>query len=250
MDRRHFFFSSQISQTRISRSSWAFAFLLSAGLACASAARAQDDAVGVSPVAVVATADDSGLKAYFTALPSAPTPKVEAAAGAIVQTRSQTPVSAERGRSFYWLDRKLLMYGLVQGGAEIFDGVTTRYFIHHCSHCFENDPMSRLLLGTHPSWGKMIPMGIAEAAVATYSYRRLSHSPNRILRAAAPFVPLGLTAVHVIEGARNITLKNKYRCADPGYVVMGAVCVPGPPALLSGVPGAAGSGLGLARDPR
>ena len=141
--------------------------------------------------------------------------------------QKQTPASAERTQPFYWLDRKSLVFGLVQGGAEIFDGVTTRYFIHHCSLCFENDPMSRLLLGTHPSWGKMIPMGIGEAALSTYSYRRLSHSPNRLLRGAAPFVPIGLTAVHVIEGARNITLKNNYRCADPGYVVVGAICVAG-----------------------
>lgn len=250
MKRRYFFFPSQVLQIQILRSGVAFAFLLSAGLGCASAVRAQDDASGVAPMAVVAAADDIGLKAYVAALPSAPTPKVEAASNALVQSQTQAPIAVERRRPFYWLDRKSLPYGLVQGGAEIFDGVTTRYFIHHCSHCFENDPMSRLLLGTHPSWAKMIPMGIAEAAVATYSYRSLSHSPNRILRAAAPFVPVGLTAVHVIEGARNITLKNKYRCADPGYVVMGAVCVPGPPASLSGVPGAVGSGLGEGRDPR
>jgi hypothetical protein len=201
-------------------------------------------------MAVVAAAGDIGLKAYVAALPSAPTPKVEATAGAIVEPRSQNPISAERGHAFYWLDRKSVMYGLAQGGAEIFDGVTTRYFIHHCSHCFENDPMSRLLLGSHPSWGKMIPMGIAEAAVSAYSYRRMSRSPNRILRAAAPLVPIGLTAVHMIEGARNMTLKNRYRCADPGYVVMGAVCVPGPAAALSNLPVAGGSGLGSARDPR
>ena len=228
----------------------AIAVSLGAGLARANTARAQGDAAGVSPIAVVATADDSGLKTYVASLPSAPTPKVEAAAIAIVQARSQAPVSGEREHAFYWLDRKSLTYGLVQGGAEIYDGVTTRYFIHHCSHCFENDPMSRLLLGTHPSWGKMIPMGIAEAAVATYSYRSLSHSPNRILRRVAPLVPIGLTAVHVVEGARNISLKNKYRCADPGYVVMGAVCVPGAAAVLGGVPGAVGSGLGPSRDPR
>jgi hypothetical protein len=106
--------------------------------------------------------------------------------------------------------------------------------------------MSRLLLGTHPSWGKMIPMGLAEAAVSTYSYRSLSHSPNRLLRNLAPLVPIGLTAVHVIEGARNISLKNKYRCADPGYVVMGAVCV-GAAAVLSSVPGQVGTSP---RDPR
>jgi hypothetical protein len=250
MTRRHIFFPSQVSQIKIPRSGLALAILLSAGLACASAVRAQDDAPSASPMAVIAAADDVGLKAYVASLPSAPVPKFEAAASAIVQPPSPTPVSTEHGHAFYWLDGKSLTHGLVQGGAEIFDGVTTRYFIHHCSHCFENDPMSRLLLGTHPSWSRMIPMGFAEAAVATYSYRSLSHSPNRILRAAAPFVPVGLTAVHVIEGTRNITLKNKYRCADPGFVVMGAVCAPGPVANLGNVPGAAGSGLGLPRDPR
>jgi hypothetical protein len=109
--------------------------------------------------------------------------------------------------------------------------------------------MSRVLLGTHPSWGKMIPEGIAEAIVSTYSYRRLSHSPNRFLRGVAPLVPVGLTAVHVIEGARNISLKNKYRCADPGYVVVGGVCVMTPPPNLTNAPGASEGGYGSRHDP-
>jgi hypothetical protein len=132
---------------------------------------------------------------------------------------------------------------LAQGGAEIFDSVTTRYFIHHCSHRFKSDPMSWLSLGTHPSRGKMIPEGIAEAAVSTYSYRRLSHSPNRFLRGAAPLVPIGLTAMHVIEGAQNFTLRNKYRWADPGFMV-GAVCVPSSSPVLTGAAGATGGDFG------
>jgi hypothetical protein len=193
--------------------------------------QAQNDAPGAASPLVAgasAAADDISLRAAVATLPSAPTPKIQPVASAIVPLRTPASIAVERRHSFYWLDRKSLTYGLVLSSAEIFDGVTTRYFIHHCSHCYENDPMSRLLLGTHPSWGKMIPMGIAEAAVSTYSYRALSRSPNRILRTAAPFVPLGLTAVHVIEGARNITLKNRYRCADPGYVVVGAMCIAGP----------------------
>jgi hypothetical protein len=211
-----------------------------ASLFCSLGARAQDDALYVSPMAKIAPADETGLRAYTAALPSAPTAKVESAASAAILPKTKMPNSGERTRPFYWLDRKSLTYGLVQGGAEIFDGVTTRYFIHHCSLCFESDPMSRLLMGTHPSWGKMIPMGIGEAALSTYSYRRLSRSPNRLLRGAAPLVPIGLTAVHVIEGARNITLKNKYRCADPGYIVVGAVCVMAPLPVLTVETGAAG----------
>jgi hypothetical protein len=238
-------------QLGFTQSGFAAAILLLMGLGCASTARAQDDAQSVSQMPEIESIGDAGLKVYVAALPSAPTPKVEPAtiAGIQQQRQSQRQLSPERGHRFYWLDRTSLTYGLVQGGAEIFDGVTTRYFIHHCSLCFEHDPMSRLLLGTHPSWGSMIPAGIIEAAVSTYSYRRMSHSPNRFLRAAAPLVPVGVTAVHVIEGARNIGLKNKYRCADPGYIVVGAVCILAPPPVLTGGPGATGGGPGSRRDP-
>ena len=244
MTRRHIPLHSRVPRTH-----FAIAFFLINGFATATPLRAQEEASRISPISAAEAIGDTGLASYIATLPSAPTPKVEATASAIIQPPQQTPVSAEHTRPFYWLDRKSLTFGLVQSGAEVFDGVTTRYFIHHCSLCFENDPMSRLLLGTHPSWGKMIPIGIGEAALSTYSYRRLSRSPNRLLRGAAPLVPIGMTAVHVIEGAWNITLKNRYRCADPGYVVEGAVCVPAPPPVVTVVPGAGDGGFGSRRNP-
>jgi hypothetical protein len=245
MRRRHI-----LSHSRIPRSRFAIALILIGGLASAKAVRAQDDALSISPLVDIApTTGDASFRAYVTALPSAPKPKIEPAANAVIQTRPQIPTPVEKTRPFYWIDRKSLLFGSAQGGSEAFDGVTTWYFIHHCSHCFENDPLSRLLLGTHPSWGKMIPMGIAEAAVSTYSYQKLSRSRQRFLRTAAPFVPIGLTAVHVIEGARNITLKNKYRWADLGYIVVGAVCVPAPPLSVTGVSGITDGGLGARKSP-
>jgi hypothetical protein len=236
-------------RSRIARRSFTFALLLFGGFGWTGAAHAQDETLSVSPMSDMTTDGDASLRAYVAALPSAPTPKVEPISAGIIQPHSQIQFSADRAHSFYWLDRTALTYGLVQGGAEIFDGATTRYFIHHCSRCFENDPMSRLLLGTHPSWAKMIPAGIAEAAVSTYSYNRLSHSPHRGIRAAAPLVPIGLTAVHVIEGARNISLRNKYRCADPGYIVVGAFCLVAPPPVLIGTAGATDGGLGPRHSP-
>ena len=245
MKRQHFLISWRSGSVR---NVFAFALLLVGGLGCASASRAQDEALDVSRV-VDADAIDGELRAHIAALPSAPIPKVEPGASAMIQARSQIQTTAERKRAFYWLDRTALTYSLVQGGAEIFDGVTTRHFVEHCSHCFEEDPMSRLLLGTHPSWGKMIPVGFAEAAISTYSYQKLSRSRHRFLRTAAPFVPIGLTAVHAIEGARNITLKDKYRCADAGYIVVGAVCVPAPPLSMTGVSGIADGGFGERKSP-
>ena len=246
MKRQHFLDSRR---SRNIRSVFAFALLLVTGFGCADTVRAQSEALNVSRV-MDADATDGELRVHIAALPSAPTPKVEPGASSVIQARPPIQVVTEHKHAFYWLDRIALTYGLVQGGAEIFDGVTTRRFVEHCSHCFEKDPLSRLLLGTHPSWGKMIPVGFAEAAVSAYSYQRLSRSPHRLIRSAAPLVPMGLTAVHVIEGARNITLKNKYRCADPGYVVMGAVCVPAPPPVLTNAPGLGGTRLGSIRDPR
>jgi hypothetical protein len=246
MKHPHTFFSSRIGNLR---NPFAFVLLFIAGLGCARASRAQSEEINASRVAD-ANMIDRGLKAHIAALPSSPIPKVEPATNAFTQQQPEVQFTTDRKHAFYWLDRTALTYGLVQGSAEIFDGVTTRYFIHHCSHCFEDDPMSRLLLGTHPSWGKMIPMGIAEAAVSAYSYQRMRRSPHRFARAAAPLLPMGLTAVHVIEGARNISLKNKYRCLDPGYVVVGAFCVPGQPPTAIGVTEQAGTGLGSHRYPK
>jgi hypothetical protein len=232
--------------SRIPRNGFLAALFL-VGLGWASLARAQDDTLSVSPMPQLETVGDTGLRAYVASLPSAPTPKIEPAVNAIIVQQSHAQISIERGHRFYWLDRTSFLYGLVLGGAETFDGATTRYFIHHCSLCFEHDPMS--LLGAHPSWDKMIPTGMLEAAVATYSYKKLSRSPHRFMRAAAPLVPVGLTTVHLIEGARNISLKNKYRCADPGYVVVGTVCVLAPPPVLTGATGALGGHFGSRDNP-
>jgi hypothetical protein len=234
---------------RIARRGLGFALLLFVGLGYASVAHAQGDALSSSPISDVGTIEDAGLRAYVAVLPSAPIPKVEPASSGILKAQTQVPNSDKRTHLFYWLDRTSLTYGLALSGAEIFDGATTRYFIHHCSHCYEDDPMSRLLMGAHPSWGKMIPAGVVEALAATYSYQRLSRSPHRFMRATAPLVPLGLTAVHVIEGARNISLKNKYRCAEPGYIVVGMFCVMAPPPVMTGAAGVAGGGLGSLRNP-
>jgi hypothetical protein len=209
------------------------------GFCFGSATRAQDVQYIVSPVPELETFEDAYLRAYLSSAPLKADPGVKPV---------QLSAPADKPHPFYWLDRTSMVFGIVQGGAEIFDGVTTRYFIHHCSHCSESDPASRLLLGAHPTWAGMIPTGVAEVVASTYTYRKLRHSPHRLLRSAAPFVPLGLIGVHMIEGARNIPLRNKYYCADPGYIVIGSTCVPAPPAALAGIPGGMPSDPGPRRD--
>src|ERR1700684_4568169 len=115
MDRQHRFLHSQIA-----RSGFAFLVLVFAWHGYSSPALAQDDLLGVSPTPEIELAAEANLIARVATLPSAPTPKVEAMASAITKLQKQTPASAERTRPFYWLDRKSLAFGLVQGGAEVF----------------------------------------------------------------------------------------------------------------------------------
>jgi hypothetical protein len=102
------------------------------------------------------------------------------------------------------LDRTSLKLGAIQGGAELYDGITTRYFVHHCKSCVESDPMSRLLLGPKPAWKNMIAFGSIEAVATSYLHQRMSHSSNEFVRRMAPWVPLAIIGVHIVEGTRNV----------------------------------------------
>jgi hypothetical protein len=125
-----------------------------------------------------------------------------------------------RSRFRLALDRTAVVFGLVQGTSELFDGLTTKYFLRHCSTCTEMDPVSHSLLGSRPTWTGMIAAGSVEAFAATYLNQGMRHSPHRFVRQCAPLVPLLLTGIHLIQGARNLSLKNNYYCVNPGYVLV------------------------------
>ena len=127
---------------------------------------------------------------------------------------------AGRNRSRFALDRTAIVFGVVQGTPEVFDGVTTKYFLHHCSTCIEMDPVSHSLLGSRPTWTGMIAAGSVEAFAATYLNQGMRHSPHKFVRQCAPLVPLLLTGIHLIQGARNLSLKNNYYGVNPGYILV------------------------------
>lgn len=82
------------------------------------------------------------------------------------------------------------------------------------------DPVSHSLLGSRPTWTGMIAAGSVEAFAATYLNQGMRHSSHKFVRQCAPLVPLLLTGIHLIEGARNPSLKNNYYCANPGYILI------------------------------
>jgi hypothetical protein len=140
----------------------------------------------------------------------------------------QAPRDVHRAR--FALDRAAIALGFVQGASELYNGFTTRYFLHHCSTCLEVDPLSQFLLGSKPTWGGMIVAGSLEGLATTYLHQSLRHSPHRFARRCAPLAPLVLTGIHLIEGSQNLSLKNRLYCAIPGYSLTGNVCVPPAPA--------------------
>ena len=179
----------------------------------------QENKLVVAPLPALAGLEDVPLSASLSTesafLPNppivAPTPK---------------PIPPKRiAHSRFALDRTAVTIGLVQTASEIFDGVTTKYFLHHCSSCTEVDPASRFFLGSHPTWTGMIAAGSIEAVTSTYVYREMRRSTHKLIRRFAPLVPLALTGIHIIEGSRNLPLKNEYYCIDPGYIVVGTACV-------------------------
>jgi hypothetical protein len=144
----------------------------------------------------------------------APDPHLIATPGPIVHG------AARWSRSRFALDRTAIVFGLVQGTSEVFDGVTTKYFLHHCSTCSETDPVSHSLLGSRPTWTGMIAAGSVEAFAATYLNQSMRRSAHKFVRRCAPVVPLLLSGIHLIEGARNLSLKNNYYCVNPGYILV------------------------------
>jgi hypothetical protein len=122
-------------------------------------------------------------------------------------------------RSPFALDYPAMAFGLLEGASELLDGVTTKYFLHHCSTCIERDPVSRTLLGSRPTWPSMIAAGSVEGFAAMYLNQSMRRSRHKFMRRCAPLVPFLLTGIHLIEGVHNLSLKNNYYCPSPGDVL-------------------------------
>lgn len=109
----------------------------------------------------------------------------------------------------------------VQGAAELSDGISTRHFTTcayrsrftfeqggkvvtvrgQCVGLEEADPISRVVLGAHPGWSRMIPIGAAEVAGSAWLAQRMRRSERWRRWWWAPQV--ALIGVHTVQGARN-----------------------------------------------
>jgi len=121
-------------------------------------------------------------------LPDVPAPKVE--------------LGRPARRSRFALDRPVLVWGLSQGIAEIYDGYTTRRVVR-TPNGRENDPLSLFILGRKPTWRRMVLFGSMEDIATMYLHQRMRTSRNRTVRRLAPFLPITLIGIHFVEGTGN-----------------------------------------------
>jgi hypothetical protein len=158
-----------------------------------------------------------------------PSPKLEA------------PIPKTNDRSRFALDRASVALGLLQGGAELFDGIGTHRYVHAplCRSCTEGDPLCRLFLGPRPTWPRMLTLGTMEDLGAAYLHQSMRRSPHKLVRWLAPVAPLTLSALHIDEGLSVFSAStNPCSAVGPGYTVVsrigdGVTCgrpKPSPPA--------------------
>jgi hypothetical protein len=128
--------------------------------------------------------------------------------------KPKTPQPRSDAHSRFALDRTAVALGLLQGGAELFDGPT-------CRSCIEGDPLSRLVLGPRPTWPRMLTLGAMEAFGAAYLQQSMRRSPHKLLRWLAPGVPLTLIGIHLGQGVGVFAAStNPCRPLGPGYLVV------------------------------
>lgn len=88
-------------------------------------------------------------------------------------------------------------------GAELYDGFSTKRFINGCPNCDEKDPLARALLGSKPTWPRMVAFGTLEAGGAHFVAQWMRRSRNRWVRKFWWAPEAGLITAHLYQGSGN-----------------------------------------------
>lgn len=136
----------------------------------------------------------------------------------------EAPIPKSGARELFALGRPSIALGLLQGSAELFDGIGTHRYVHaaSCPTCTEVDPVCRLFLGPRPTWPRMLALGTVEDLNAVYLQQSMRRSPRKMTRWFALAAPLTLIGIHLGEGIPVFTAStNVCSVLGPGYVVSG-----------------------------
>ena len=77
-------------------------------------------------------------------------------------------------------DRSTFALAMTQSAVLISDGITTRESITR--GYVEIDPLTRVLIGRRPTWGRMAPLGVVQVFAETWMSQRMKNSQHPLLR--------------------------------------------------------------------
>ena len=77
-------------------------------------------------------------------------------------------------------DKPVLALGLAQSAVLVADGVTTRERVR--MGYTEFDPVTKIFLGSRPTWGRMAPLGAVQCLLETWLAERMRTSTNKWIR--------------------------------------------------------------------
>jgi len=102
-------------------------------------------------------------------------------------------------------NRPIVILGTIQSGALISDGVTTRQYLQR--GYVEVDPLTRVLLGRTPTWGRMAPLGAIQVFAGMWLAERMAKS-QRVWVRRFWWLPqtIGI-AGNIAATAHNVTLR-------------------------------------------
>ena len=101
-------------------------------------------------------------------------------------------------------NRRIVVFATMQTAALISDGVTTRQFLRR--GYVEVDPVTRILIGTRPTWARMAPLGSVQVAAGMWLAERMATSRHVWIRRFW-WLPQAIgTAGNAAATAHNFTL--------------------------------------------
>jgi hypothetical protein len=156
------------------------------------------------------TAEETENAAAFTASVSALA--VNDPPGAIVKldeniteaSRSRKCILFQEGLCRAAKNKPILALAAMQIAALVSDGITTRQFLRR--GYTEVDPLTRILIGRKPTWGRMAPLGAVQVAAGMWLAERMATSQHVWVRRFWWLPQVMGIAGNAAAAAHNVTL--------------------------------------------
>jgi len=120
-------------------------------------------------------------------------------------SRSRKCILFQEGLCRAAKSKPILALAAVQTAALVSDGITTRQFLRR--GYTEVDPLTRILIGRKPTWGRMAPLGAVQVVAGMWLAERMATSQHVWVRRFCWLPQIMGTAGNLAATAHNVTLR-------------------------------------------